>query len=226
MKRLSCPGIHLMVILTVLALFITGCTASKTNYSGWLKDYKGFAQDPEYKDAMAYSQGDAELKKYTKFIIEPVIVYISPDIKEDTGKIDPEVIHKTTTYLRNALVKVIEENFEVVDKPGQGVARIRCAITSVELKRKALKAYNYIPISLVLTAAAEAGGVRDSVAVMNMEAELLDSLTGHRMAAVVQKGSQGTAVKNPEELKVENVYPILDFWAQKVEKSLTRIHGS
>jgi hypothetical protein len=163
MKRLSCPGIYLMVILTVLALLITGCTASKTNYSGWLKDYNGFAQDPEYKDAMAYSQGDVALKKYTKFIIEPVIVYISPDIKEDTGKIDPEVVHKTTTYLRNALVKVIEENFEVVDKPGQDVA---------------------------------------------------------------QKGSHGTAVKNPEELKEENVYPILDFWAQKVKKNLTRIHGS
>jgi hypothetical protein len=226
MKRLSRPGIHLMAILTVFALLITGCTASKTNYSGWLKDYNGFAQDPEYKDAMAYSQGDVALKKYTKFIIEPVIVYISPDIKEDTGKIDPEVIHKTTTYLRNALVKVIEENFEVVDKPGQDVARIRCAITSVELKRKALKAYNYIPISLVLTAAAEAGGVRDSVAVMNMEAELLDSLTGHRMAAVVQKGSHGTAVKNPEKLKEENVYPILDFWAQMVKNCLTRFHGS
>ena len=68
MKRLSCPGIHLMAILTVLALLVTGCTASKTSYSGWLKDYKGFAQDPEYKDAMAYSQADAELKKYTKFI--------------------------------------------------------------------------------------------------------------------------------------------------------------
>lgn len=79
--------------------------------------------------------------------------------------------------------------------------------------------YNYIPISLLLTAAGEVTGIRDSVALMNMEAELLDNLTGNRMAAVVQKYSHETPVKNPQDLKVENVYPILDFWAKKVKKA-------
>jgi hypothetical protein len=226
MKRLSRSRIYTMVVLMVLALLITGCTASKTKYSGWLKDYKGFSQDPEYKDAIIYTKGDKVLQKYTKFIIDPVSVYISPEISDDKGKMDPHLIYLATAYFRKALAGTIGEDFEIVNKPGPDVARIRAALTSVELTKKELKAYNYIPISLVLTAAGEATGVRDSVAVMNMEAELLDSLTGHRIAAVVQKYSHETPTKKPEDLRAKDVYPILDFWAQKVKKNLTRIHGS
>ncbi|MCP3942542.1 MAG: DUF3313 domain-containing protein [Desulfobacteraceae bacterium] len=181
--------------------------------------------DPDYEGSMFYSQGNKALKKYTKFIIEPVTIYISPDIKANTEEIDPELINKITIYFKNALVKVIKNRFEIVDKPGHDVARIRCAITGVQLKRKDLKAYNLIPISLIITAAGEATGIRDSLTVLNMEAELLDSITGRRMAAVVQRRSQEVDVKNPEELKGQDVYPLLDFWAEKVEWRLEQIHG-
>jgi len=62
--------------------------------------------------------------------------------------------------------------------------------------------------------------LQDSVVVMNVEAEPLDSLTGRRMNAIVQTRANEVHVKN------QDVYPVLDFWARKLKKPIDRIHGS
>jgi hypothetical protein len=214
--------------LSLIAMLFTGCTTTKSNYSGWMKDYSKLQPDREFEGSQVYVESNDVLRKYTKFIVDPVSLYISPDveIRDATEKIDPKTVHEITTYFRAALIKAIEKDFQVVDKPDQNVARIRAAITGVQLTKKALKPRNFIPIALVITAAGEATGLRDKLTVVNMEGEVLDSLTGRRVAAVVQTASHEVSVQKPEDLKGKDAYPTLDFWAEKVRKRLNRVHGS
>jgi len=210
----------------ILAFMLTGCTTAGPTYSGWLKtDYAKLTEDPEHEGSMTWIESNEVIKNYNKVMIDPVVVYIDPDIGEVDQRADQEVIKKITAYMRDTLVKEFSKGYEVVDEPGKNVVRIRMAITSVLLTDKELTALNYIPVALVLTAAGEATGIRDNLAVINMEGEVLDSLTGRRIALVVQRKALETGVQSTEELKAKDVYPTLDYWAKKAKKKFDRAHG-
>ena len=99
------------------------------------------------------------------------------------------------------------------------------AITGVTVSRKDLKAYQYIPIALVVTGAGEVAGVRDRMAAVFMEGEVLDSVTGKRLAAVVQRSGDEVEAKEVTELTSEQIYPILDFYAKRLRGRVDKIHG-
>ena len=77
----------------------------------------------------------------------------------------------------------------------------------------------------MLTAAAEATGLRNRVALMNMEGVAIDSLTGKTLGMVVQRKALETSVQTPEQLAAKDVYPTLDYWAQKAKAKFDRAHG-
>ena len=53
---------------------------------------------------------------------------------------------------------------------------------------------------LVATGAAEVAGLRDKVAIISMEGEVLDSLTGKGIGAVVKSSSKETTIKDKNSL--------------------------
>lgn len=192
-----------------------------------MKDYSQLQQDKEYENAMVRIASDGVMKKYTKFIVDPASFPLSQNIEiaEDIDKIDPATVNEVTLYFQAALINAIKENYEVVEKPGPDVAKIRTAKTGANVARKNMTPLNFIPVALVLTAAGEASGLRNMLTVINMEGEVSDSLTGRRVAAVVQRGAHEVSVQKPEDLKGKDAYPTLDFWAEKVKKRLDGIHG-
>lgn len=228
MKSNPMIGIKAMIVLVVVAfLFAGGCTTSTgKNYSGFLIDYSKLQPDPEFEGIMISLDSNETLKNYDQFIVDPVSFYLSPEIKAEAKDLDPELIHKVTTYFRSALISELKETYAVVEKPGKGVVRLRIAITGVEVKRKDLKLYNLIPVSLVLTTIGEATGIRNSLAVMNMEGEALDSLTGRRVGLVVQEKAHEVSVKNQADLKAQEIFPLLDYWALKFKRKIDQIQGN
>jgi hypothetical protein len=228
MKSNLMPGIKAIIVLVVLSfLFASGCTTSTgKNYSGFLKDYSKLQADPEFEGTMISLDSNETLKNYDQFIIDPVTFYLSPEVKAEAKDIDPELIYAATTYFRSAVISELKKTYNVVEKPGKGVVRLRIAITGVEINRKDLKLYNLIPVSLVITAVGEATGVRDSLAVMNMEGEALDSLTGRRIALVVQEKAHEVSAKNQVDLKAQEIFPLLDYWALKLKRKIDQIQGN
>lgn len=219
------PVLSLTLCIMMLAVFMTiGCSTKGPKHSGFLDDYSKLESDPmDEKSALYWRDPEISFGSYSKVIIDPVSVYISSDDMQEKAKnIDAEVVNKITTYFRNAFVKAMAQKVTIVDEPGHGVARIRMALTSIEVERKDLKAYQYVPVALVLTTVTEATGIRNSLAVLNMEGEATDSLTGHRIAAIVQTNSNEIGVKKPEELSDMEVYPTLDYWANKIVERLAK----
>jgi hypothetical protein len=112
-----------------------------------------------------------------------------------------------------------------VDKPDLDVVRVRAAITGVEVKRKNLKFYHYLPVSLAIIGVGEATGMRRRLAVVFNETEFTDSLTDRIVGATVWQNAGKTSVKTTAELKSMDVFPALDFWAKKLRERLDAIHG-
>ena len=68
----------------------------------------------------------------------------------------------------------------VVNEPGPGVARVKVAITAVSAEKRDLKAYQYIPIALVLTLSKWAITGRPDDSTVAFEGEVTDSVTHAR----------------------------------------------
>ncbi len=210
----------------ILAVLSTGCTTTKAKYSGWLKtDYNQLKEDPESPGAMLWIATDEILRKYDKVMFDNVAIYVDPEIGEDREKVDPDVINQMTAHFKEALINEFSKDYEVVEKPGKNVARVRTALTAVELNKKDLKAYQFVPVALVLTAASEAAGKRNKLAAVNMEGIAQDSITGQPLAMVVQRYAAETSVQTAQEMTIEDAKPVLEHWAQKAKGKFDRAHG-
>ncbi len=218
--------LYALVACLILAFMTTGCITTGPKYSGWLDhDYSKLQPDPEYEGAMIWLAPDNVIKNYDKMMFDDVAIHVDPNIADDREKIDPEVINDFTSYFKEALIKEFSKDYEVVDKPGKGVVRIRTALTAVQLTKKDLKAYQYIPVALVLTTASEVAGIRNKLAVFNMAGIAQDSLTGEVLAMVVQRHAHETSIQTAEKMTAQEAYPTLDYWVQKAKKKFDRAHG-
>ncbi len=221
-KRLLTSVLNLTICLIVLGMLTMtlGCKTTELQGSGFLRDYSMLGQDTT-DDGVAYWQDpNVSLKKYKKFMIDPVALFFAPDGTKETETINPATANKIATYLKNTLITTFGPEYTIVEEAGSDVARLRIALTSLEVNRKDLKIYNMVPAALVLTGVGEVTGIRDSIAVINMEGEFLDSITGQRVAAVVQNRGNEVSVKKTEDLKEKDVYPTLDFWALKLKERI------
>lgn len=208
-----------MIILSLLTTM--GCSSKQIPESGFLSNYAGLEPDPvDKEDAMFWIDNQVSLEDYKQFIIDPISFHFSAELQEQAKNVDASILNDLSDYLKDAIVKSLSPEYTVVDTPGHDVARLRIALTTISVDRKNLKAYQYIPVALVITGVGEATGTRDSLAVLAMEGEAKDSISGKRIAAVVQKKAVEVDVKEEKDLTAADVYPTLDYWAEKMKNRL------
>ena len=210
------------IIALMFSITVSGCGGgSKVQYSGFLEDYSKM-RPIEGSDGVRWVDTKTNLSKYKKLMIDPVTFYIGPTKDNKTVTPKAENINRITNYFRQALIRELSKDDQIVEDAGTDVARIRAAITTVEVNRKDLSAYQYIPIALVATGAAEVAGARNRIAVVNFEAEFLDSLTGRQVAAAAHSRSQEVTVKDAKSLTQKDVQKILDFWANQARVNMVK----
>lgn len=210
-----------LFIILLSSLLLASCAGSggKIQHSGYLNDYSKLQP---FEGGARWVGSKADLSKYTKLILEPVTFYVGKSLDQQNVKANHENINKITAYFHEALTRELSKDFTIVDKAGPDVGRVRTAITSMAVGSKDLKAYQYLPVMLVATGAAEVSGMRDKVAVISMEGELLDSLTGQRLAAAVKSRSKETTIKEVGSLTEQDVKSILDYWASESRTILVK----
>lgn len=223
---LSHQCVTILICAIILSLLITaGCTSKKVSESGFLYDYSNLQPDPmDKEEAMFWIDNQVSLKDYKKFIIDPISFHFAPEMQDQAKNVDANVLNDISDYFRKAIVKSLAPEFSVVDTPGHDVARLRIGLTTISVDRKDLKAYQYIPVALVITGVSEAAGARDKMAVLGMEGEAKDSISGKRFAAVVQKKGVEVKVKEEGDLTAADVYPTLDYWAEKMKKRMLSVN--
>ena len=107
---------------------VAGCQ-STVKHSGFLSDYSQLKPSKVVEGAMDYRNPKRKLVNYKKFMLEPYKVYFAANA--DGISIDPAELKNLVDYFRDETVKALSKRYQVVNKPGPGVARIRVAITSI-----------------------------------------------------------------------------------------------
>ena len=149
-----------------------------------------------------------ELREYKRYMVDPVEMRIQRDV------LDPNERAEVAAYMRDALTRVLKaQGFDLADQSGVGVARFRLAITDVQLSKWYL---NLHPASK-MTGAGSGGA--------SMEAEVIDSVTGKQLAAVIQVG-RGNQFELDTFSKLDDVKDVIDKWADNAAKRLKELRDS
>ena len=231
-KKLSFQVLSVSFVL-VGVLITSACSKPTTpgvkkltanqEYSGFLKDYSKLAPNPEIEgNVKSYVNADAQknLHKYVAVIVDPVEVYLASNA--DDAKIPEKTRAAASNYFRAALVHAVSDAFPTVDEPGPLVLRLRAAIIGVDVGGTVAAADKPADANEAIETAANIGKV-------GIEVELVDSVTGERIAAVVDReplgdGAEiaaGNITRNEKSIAARHAF---DEWASRIRIFLNRAH--
>ena len=138
-------------------------------------------------------------------VIDPVDVHFHS--KAQGTDISSKELAELRQYMYAAIHNAILDHYSIVRRPGPRVARIRIALTDVE---KSSPALNVIPHTKLMGAGL--GGA-------SMEGEVVDSITGEQIAAVVQS-QKGKKLSLAGLSKWGDAKAVMDGWAQSFKERL------
>jgi hypothetical protein len=192
----------LMVIVVGLAVMLGGCS-KEVKHTAFLSDYSKLQK--ESGSSLRYVN-EAAVDKYSTFIIDPVKVVYREDVKAK-DKLTEQQETDLTNYMYRKLVEAVQgAGKKIGNEPGPGVARVRVALTDAD----STNFINILPQASLL-------GV--GIGGASMEAEVVDSVTGEQIGAVIDSDKGGripftnlgtwTAAKK-----------VMDDWAERFQKRL------
>ena len=193
----------------IVSAMAAGCaTVQDPGRTGFLSDYSKLKEIEE--NHLVYDSGN--FGNYSKFIIEPVaMLYRQPEEKRvfDDEELEDLQAH-FATKVREALIE--DDGYQVVEVPGAGTATLRIGITDVDDTIGVLNVTIYTKIT-----GAGLGGAA-------MEGEVVDSVTGEQIAAVIRWGS-GSRILRAGFTHTGDAKIVIDRWAKDLRKRIDEAHG-
>ncbi len=202
----------LALFIGLVPLWISGCgTTPETARTGFLKDYSKLTPHPEEEGRFRYINPKMNVGNYSKFIVDPVVLQLSKEGKE--AEIDQEDLNEQVTFFHGKILEELGKDYQIVNKPGKGVARIRVAITHIDKTNPALN----IHPGTKLTGAGLGGA--------GMEGELIDSVTGETIGSVIdfQMGSRLSLAAGLTWFG--HAQAVMEDWAEDLRKFIDKAHG-
>jgi len=201
-----------LLVVTSSTLAMAAREVKDKDFSGWMKDYDSLKYNEERNAFMFFNEAKRGI--YSKVILEEVVIY-SKD-----GEAEGEIAEKSSSYLEKGIADLLESKGLAASEPSPDVLRLKVAITAVEKSKEDLKAYNFVPVAAVFRGAQAASGNVATYIDAMFEAEMVDSVSGDRVAAIVAKGIEETEKRSGDELTFEDVKPTLDKWVAQYSKTL------
>jgi hypothetical protein len=214
-------------LLITATLWLHGCATPTAEQSGFLGRQLDFAPAPDGSGALVYRKPGlttAEAARYKRFMIDPVLVWYSPQ-SEYKGTY-PDELKAITDYFRTTAVGHLQDRYPVVAEPGPDVVRIRAAI--VEMHREnPIHLYQFTPVGIVFTGVKEATGMnaitRERVAAGNsyiiaatIEVGFYDSTTNELLGAYRDSARASPIRREAGGATWGQVKAALDAWAEKL----------
>jgi hypothetical protein len=175
-KGLFCNS---LLLAGFMALTMQSAIAGSSQF---IENMPRLSPDPHRAGAMGWQKPGVDRAAYTRVMIEPVTIFISPDSEYRGLKAD-DLKHLSDRF-NMALTDALKPDIAVVDKKGSGVLYARVAITNVKLAKKQLGLLGYTPLGLIPAAA---GFPPFTLKDASLEIELLDSTSGERLGILTDK---------------------------------------
>ena len=141
-------------LVFVAAIFAACASTSKDNVqnSGFLPDYSLLKEtkDTRGNTIRAWASPKLTPANYKAILLEPLVFHPEPQPSEQVSAAE---LRRILDYSNATLKQALSQRFNVMDRPGPGVLRLRHAYSGVAAQGEGLKAYQYIPIAFVATMA-------------------------------------------------------------------------
>jgi hypothetical protein len=121
------------ILLAAAALVaFSGCATTRQTRSvqphGFLEDYSMLRKGEKNEAQLIYINEDADFSQYNAALLESVTIWFT----ESTEKLSVEDQQMLTDHLFGSIYDELDQAFEMVDKPGPKVLRIRAALTEAK----------------------------------------------------------------------------------------------
>ena len=196
--------------------------------SGFLGNYDDFKVINQQTQALVWIRPPHKdfsiLNEYDSIVFSPIEIWMDPS--SSYKGVDPNELKVITDYFLESLNKELGSTYKIVEKSGPGVMNIRIAITSVsKTKPDYKKVINLLPVKLAweLGNAAYRKATSQAIDVFEAQAELeiLDSESGERLVAAIDKHQVKDTRKKDEETNWDSMQEILDYWSNTISNRLT-----
>ena len=218
---------HLLPIATAtLVLLGLGCaTTEKTRdfrYSGFLKNYEQLQPGQSADDPiLLYLNPDADWASYDKLMIDPVTIWRT--MGSNLTSVPETELQQLADQLYWALRKAVEKEYEIVERPGRGVLRVRVALTEVKGANAVASTISKLsPLPLITGVSRMATGTWAFVGKAGIEGETLDSLSNQRLSAAVDERAGGRSLQGGSHTW-SDVEQAFHYWADRFSKRLAEL---
>ncbi len=154
-------------------------------------------------------------------IIDPVTIWQTPDGQRPEGSqlrdIPIEDLQNLAFVFRDAMVKELEQDYEIVQAPGPDVFRLRAAITEASDSPVVLDFIStFEPITRTISGISKLNtGTNIWVGQASVEAKLLDSQTGDLLMAGIDRRSGEKTFKGVTS-SWDDVRASFEHWAKAI----------
>src|SRR5260221_10480146 len=186
--------------------------------TGFLKHASQLRPGTKDQALLVYINPDARWSQYTKVMIEPVTFW-----GDASSNVSVQDQQQLCSYYYNKLNEDLSQKFQIVDRAGPGVMILRVALTDPTAATPVLRSVSVvIPQARLLNSVANlATGSYAFVGSAQSEGEVVDSQTGGRLAAAIDKRSGGLSIKNANVWQWGDAENAMDYWAQRTADRLS-----
>jgi hypothetical protein len=219
-------NLRLLVGMLGMVLVVGGCVQThqvkdQDIKSGFLvNSYPLLKPGKEGKEAkLVYMNPKANWKKYDKIMLDAVSVWFGKDSEAvDTGVVPPDDVRALANSFYSKLVEHLSKDYTIVPASGPDVMRLSVALTDVEHGMPVLDSISTVIFSPILALDQDKTVARAThlfVGHANVEARLVDSISGELLAAGIDQRAGGKKLGKGTGFwrDVENVF---DYWSAKI----------
>jgi hypothetical protein len=208
-----------LLVLASVACQTTRQPRGEVEEHGFLRDYSMLQPGGDDQAKLRFVAPDANLKGFDSVILDSVTVWQSGD----TEKLSAEEAQALTDYLFEAIHRELSKDYKLVTQPGVGVMRIRAAITEAKGAHVVADTVTSVvpQLRLITTLGGMAANTRALVGAAAVEMEIVDSLSGRRLAAAVDE-RWGTKAIRGGILEWSDAKEAFDHWANQLREFLAK----
>lgn len=204
--------IHVLAAAMMVFLSVPPALAASSDF---IEDLPQLSADKQRPGGMIWEKPGVNRANYTRVMIEPITIFISPD--SPYKGMSPAELKALSDKFQEVVLKTLEPDVPVVSQPGPGVVYLRPALVDVSLAKKKRGLLGYTPVGLVVVAVADAAGARISLKEARLEVEALDSVSGERVAVIIDNAPKST---ESEQLSWSSIEKTFAFYAERFKSRL------